>query len=50
MILLLYDTYNKEGTLHLYWIVGGKWGIHSANPTSAGHGKPLFTPGKQVQP
>jgi len=39
-------TFLLLGALHLYWIIGGKWGIHGAIPTSTDHGKPLFTPGK----
>ncbi|MFF2886742.1 DUF3995 domain-containing protein [Paenibacillus sp. NPDC057967] len=34
------------GGLHLYWLLGGRRGIHAAIPTVAEHDKPLFVPGK----
>ncbi len=33
------------GGLHVYWMLGGKWGLMQALPTSEDENKPLLNPG-----
>lgn len=34
------------GALHIYWVLGGKWGMDAAVPIKKDTGKRLFQPGK----
>ncbi|WP_165861151.1 DUF3995 domain-containing protein [Paenibacillus paeoniae] len=40
------SVFTLIGALHLYWLLGGKWGMHAAIPTIADRDQVLFTPGK----
>ncbi|MBK8565266.1 MAG: DUF3995 domain-containing protein [Saprospiraceae bacterium] len=42
--LLLSAIFLALSAIHVYWVLGGKWGLAAAVPTNAG-GQPLFRPG-----
>lgn len=42
--LLLFAIFLALSAVHVYWLLGGKWGLAAAIPTKA-DGQPLFRPG-----
>lgn len=42
--LLLFAIFFLLSSIHVYWLLGGKWGLASAVPTNS-EGMPLFKPG-----
>lgn len=42
--LSLFAIFLALSAIHVYWLLGGKWGLAAAVPTNAG-GQPLFRPG-----
>jgi Protein of unknown function (DUF3995) len=42
--LLLFAIFMTLSAIHVYWVLGGKWGLAVAVPTNA-EGQPLFRPG-----
>lgn len=42
--LLLFAIFLGLSAIHVYWVLGGKWGLAAAVPTNA-KGQPLFRPG-----
>jgi hypothetical protein len=42
--LSLFAIFLTLSAIHVYWLLGGKWGLAAAVPTNA-EGQPLFRPG-----
>ncbi|MCU0345329.1 MAG: DUF3995 domain-containing protein [Saprospiraceae bacterium] len=42
--LLLFAIFLALSAIHVYWLLGGKWGLAASVPTHA-EGQPLFRPG-----
>ncbi len=43
--LILAALLTAISAVHVYWAVGGRWGVNVAIPTSASGHRPLFQPG-----
>ena len=42
--VLLFAIFLVLSSIHVYWLLGGKWGLAAAVPTNVG-GQSLFSPG-----